>query len=209
MTAPPAAAAVPSTPGPVPPPVAGAPAGSSVLVAPKLLVAIPVGKEVRVPVGLSVPEAVPVGKAVCVQLQEEEAEHEGVAVAVEVAVAVAVEVAVAVAVDVPVAVPVGETLVVVQLVVGMGVQEGVAVAVVVVVLVAVAVAVDVAVAVAVWAGVQLDVLATATPPIGPVNAIKGIEISRVAVPIARPTSPALWSFSQLLCRDRRTIVTIP
>lgn len=179
MTAPPAAAAVPLAPGPVPPPVAGAPAGR---------VEFPVVK------GLAVPLPNPVGKLVCVPLTVGEAEHEGDAVAVPVDDAVVVAVAVLVAVVVAVAVWVG-----VQLVVGVEVQEGVAVAD--------AVAVPVAVAVWVWA--QLDMAATAAPADGPVNAIKGIETSKVAVPAARPTSPTRCSFSQLLCRERRTIVTIP
>jgi hypothetical protein len=58
-------------------------------------------------------------------------------------------------------------------------------------------------------GVQPDVSAAATPPNGPVNATNATEASRVAAPVARPTSPALCSFSQLICRDRRKIVTIP
>lgn len=171
MTAPPAAAAVPLAPGPVPPPVAGAPAGR---------VELPVGKGLAVPLAVPVPVANPVGKLVCVPLTVGEAEHEGDAVAVPVDDAVVVAVAVWVGV---------------QLVVGVEVQEGVAVAV--------------AVAVAVWVWAQLDMVATAAPADGPVNAIKGIETSRVAAPVARPTSPTRCSFSQLLCRERRTIVTIP
>jgi hypothetical protein len=76
--------------------------------------------------------------------------------------------------------------------------------------VAVAVAVPVAVPVAVAVGVeQLDVPATATPLNGPVKATRPTETSRVTVPAARPTSPARCSFSHLVCRDRRKIVTIP
>jgi hypothetical protein len=108
--------------------------------------------------------------------------HEGEAVAV----AVAVGVGVAVAVGVQLGVQVG---------LGVGVALGVAVAV--------------AVAVAVWVGPQLDWSAEATPPSGPVNAIRPTETSRVAVPSASPASPTRCSFSQLLCRDRRTIVTTP
>ena len=58
-------------------------------------------------------------------------------------------------------------------------------------------------------GAQLDVSAAATPPNGPVKATNATEPSRVAAPTARPTSPTLCSFSQLLGRDRRKIVTIP
>ena len=63
------------------------------------------------------------------------------------------------------------------------------------------------------AGAQLlwlpCVLASATPANGPASAINPTETSRVAVPVARLTSPALCSLSQLLCRDRRKIATIP
>jgi hypothetical protein len=59
------------------------------------------------------------------------------------------------------------------------------------------------------AGAQLDVSATATPPNGPVNATSATEATRAAAPVARPTSPILCSFRQLICRDRRKIVTIP
>ncbi len=58
-------------------------------------------------------------------------------------------------------------------------------------------------------GVQPDVPARATPPNGPVNTANAIEASRVAIPVARPTSPVHCSFCQLVCRDRRKIVTIP
>ena len=58
-------------------------------------------------------------------------------------------------------------------------------------------------------GAQLDVSATATPPNGPVNATSATEATRAAAPVARPTSPILCSFRQLICRDRRKIVTIP
>jgi hypothetical protein len=70
-------------------------------------------------------------------------------------------------------------------------------------------AVAVAVAVALWVGVQLDVAATAAPPSGPVNATTATETSKVAVPVARPASPTLCSFSQTLFRDSRKVVTIP
>jgi hypothetical protein len=87
---------------------------------------------------------------------------------------------------------------------GVGVQEGVGVAVAVVVGVAVVVVLGVAVAV-----VQLlAVLAPATPPSGPVKAANATPASRTTIPAPRPTSPTLCSFSQLLCRDRRKIVTI-
>jgi hypothetical protein len=55
---------------------------------------------------------------------------------------------------------------------------------------------------------QLDVLAPATPPSGPVKAANATPASRTTIPAPRPTSPTLCSFSQLLCRDRRKIVTI-
>jgi hypothetical protein len=58
-------------------------------------------------------------------------------------------------------------------------------------------------------GMQPDVPARATPPNGPVNTANAIEASRVAIPAARPTSPIHCSFCQLVCRDRRKIVTIP
>ena len=64
MTAHPAADASPLAPGPVPPPVAGVPAGKPVLVAPEVPVAAPVGKGLAVPAGLPVPVAVPVGALV-------------------------------------------------------------------------------------------------------------------------------------------------
>jgi hypothetical protein len=69
MTAPPPAAAAPSTPGPVPPPVPGAPDGR-----PVLPVALAVGAGVAVPVADGDPVPVPLGDGV--------AEHEGEAVAV-------------------------------------------------------------------------------------------------------------------------------
>ncbi len=54
---------------------------------------------------------------------------------------------------------------------------------------------------------QPDVSAAATPPHDPASTANTAEISKVAVPVARPTCPANCSFSQLLCRDRRKIVT--
>jgi hypothetical protein len=57
---------------------------------------------------------------------------------------------------------------------------------------------------------QLDVsAAAATPPNGPVNTTTANEAIRTAAPVARPTSPARCSFSQLICRDRRKTVTNP
>jgi hypothetical protein len=58
-------------------------------------------------------------------------------------------------------------------------------------------------------GAQLDVSAAATPPNGPVKTTTATEISRTAAPAARPASPARCSFSQLIRRDRRKIVTTP
>jgi hypothetical protein len=61
MTAPPAATAAPLTPGPVPPPVAGAPAGRPVLVLPvEPAVGAGVAVEVEVPL-VAVPVALLVG----------------------------------------------------------------------------------------------------------------------------------------------------
>jgi len=122
--------------------------------------AVPVGKGLRVPVGILVPVADPVGAVAPELVAVGEAEHEG------------------------------EAVVLVE-------GEGVAVAV----------AAGVAVAVAV--GAQVDVTALATPPNGPVNATTATETSKVANPVARPTSPTRCSFSQTLCRDLRKIVTVP
>jgi hypothetical protein len=148
------------------------------------------------------------------------AEHEGEAIAVAVALLDGEGVADALAVAV--AVLEGEALVVgVQLVVGEGVQEGLGLAVVVAVLegdalaeaeaegVAVAVVLGVAVDVALWVGPQLVVVAAATPPHDPANAANAADTIRVASPVARAICPAHCSFSQLRCRDRRKIVTIP
>ncbi|MGH3270168.1 MAG: hypothetical protein ACRDN1_14110 [Trebonia sp.] len=206
MMTPPAAATIPLTPGPVPPPVAGAPTGWPVLVAAGVPVETPVGTALAVPVGLLVALAMPVGKLVCEPVGEGEHEAEAVALADGDGVAVPVVLGVA---D---AVLEGEALVVgVQLVAGDGLQLGLGLAVLLADDdgVAVAVVLGVAEAVAVLAGAQLDVSATATPPNGPVNAASASETNRVTVPVARPTSPALCSFSQPLCRDRRKIVTIP
>ena len=99
MTAPPAAASAPSAPGPVPPPVCGAPAGKPVLLlvpsgASLVLDPVgkgfvsPVGKGCAVPVGPAVlvgaklADGDPVGKLVPVPLGEAEHEGDGVAEAV-------------------------------------------------------------------------------------------------------------------------------
>jgi hypothetical protein len=104
MTPTPTSATVPSLPGPVPPPVAGAPVGSAVSVdEADVTVVVGAGLSVDVAlmfgvgtsVGVAVVLAVGVGVAVVVAV--------GVAVAVEVGVAVVVEVGVAVAVAVVVA----------------------------------------------------------------------------------------------------------
>ncbi len=76
MTAPPAAAIVASAPGPVPPPVAGAPAGKPSLVASGVAVMSTLGK------GLGVTDSDSVGELVPEPLGEGEAVHEGEAVAV-------------------------------------------------------------------------------------------------------------------------------
>ena len=147
MTAPPTAAVTPLPPGPVPPPVAGAPTGR------------PVDPEFPVSLG----EGDALEDAVWVSLTD----------------------------------GVGE-LVSVSLGVGLAGQEGVGVGV--------AVAVAVLVAVAVPVELQLEgVLSAAAAPPSTANVT---ETSRVAVPAATPTAPTLCSFSQLLCRDRRKIVTI-
>jgi len=58
-------------------------------------------------------------------------------------------------------------------------------------------------------GPQLVVAAPATPPNGPVSATTATEATRAAAPAASATSPARCSFSQLIGRARRKIVTIP
>jgi hypothetical protein len=161
----------------VPPPVAGAPAGRCAFV--PVPVADPVGKGLSlvVAVAVSVPDAV--GELLLPVLVGE-AEHEAVADALALAEAEA---------D-------GDALVVVQLEVGDGLQEGDALAEAD----DEALALELADAEALAEG-QLDVDAAATPLNGPVNTTTATEASRVAAPVARPTSPALWSFSQLSCRD--------
>jgi hypothetical protein len=187
MTAPPAAAITPSTPDPVPPPVAGALTGRPVLVS---VVGEGVSVAVEVSVAVAVAVAVPVAVEVLVP----------VPVAVAVAVAVHVEEGVGLALGEADVLALGEALAVVQ---GVGVQLGVGLGEALALGEA-----DVLVLGEALVVVQLVVVAPATPPNGPVNVAKAIEINRATVPAARPTSPTLCSFSQLLCRDRRKIVTI-
>ena len=199
MTAPPTAAVTPLAPGPVPPPVAGAPTGRPV--DPESPVSLGEGEALEDEVWLSLTDGVGelVSESVGVGLAEQEGVGQAVAVLEGVAVLEAVAEVEGVAELVPVAV-----LEAVQLVVGVGLQEGLGVGVAVPVAELDAVAVLVVVAVPVEPQLE-GVSATAAPP----STADATETSRVAVPTARPTAPTLCSFSQLLCRDRRKIVTIP
>jgi hypothetical protein len=217
MMPPPTAATVPLAPGPVPPPVAGAPFGRPVLVAPEVPVAAPVGKGLdvpfglAVPVGLPVPVANPVGKLVCEPLGLGEAEHveEGVALGLGEADVLGLGDVLALG-D---ALGLGDALVL-EVQAGVGLQLGLGLGEVDVLAETLGLGDALGLGdMLVWGdalevGVQPDVSAAATPPNGPVNATNATETSRVAVPVARPTSPTLCSFSQLICRDRRKIVTI-
>jgi hypothetical protein len=89
MTAPPAAASVPLVPGPVPPPVAGAPAGALVVATGVACVVVSVGA----PVGVLGVVAVPVGVAVLVGVAVPARVAGQIGVAAAVLVGVAVEVA--------------------------------------------------------------------------------------------------------------------
>lgn len=217
--APPAAAIAALAPGPVPPPVAGAPNGRPVLVALAVPVGNPVGKALEVPVGLAVavallvPVGSPVGKPLCVPLGVGEAEHEGEAEAVTEARGEALTEGEdeAEADVLAVAEADGEALAVgAQLVVGDGLHEGLGLAVIDAEALTEAEGEDEALAELLGeADAVAQLAAAAVPPSGPVNATNATEPSRAATPAARPTSPARCSFSQLICRDRRKIVTVP
>ena len=186
MTAPPTAATTPLTPGPVPPPVDGAPTGRPALVDPE--VPTPLGVGLAVPVGLLVPDAVAVGDPDAEPVGVEVAEQEAVALADELA--EAEELADADVLGVAEA-ELEALLVGVQLVEGVGVQEGEGEGFAVPDMDGVAkgeeeaeadeLGVAEAVAVA-----QLDVDAEATPPHDPAKAAIAAETSRVVVPSARP-----------------------
>jgi hypothetical protein len=217
MTAAPAAASVPSTPGPLPPPVDGAPIGRPV---PFVPVPTPVGKGLAVPFApaVPVPSPLPVANADAEWLVLGEAEHDGEADAEAEADALGEADALADADADMLAEGEAEALVVgVQLLDGSGLHDGegevdaelegevLALGEVE----ADALAEAEALAEALCVGPQVDAAADATPPSGPVKATTATEASSEAAPVARPTSPARCSFSQLICRDRRKIVTNP
>lgn len=193
MTVPPAAAISPSAPGPVPPPVAGAPTGA-VLEASGL--AVTVGEALAD--GVLVPVADTVGELVVELLGVAEAEHVAEALALADTEAVADVLADGVALGLVLGVAEGEALVVGQLVADVALHVGLALADALAVLPAL-----------VLAEAGDDVPATAASPHELASVANAAAISRVAVPAARPTCPAHCSFSQPCGRDRRKILTTP
>lgn len=186
MTTPPAAATIPLAPGPMPPPVAGAPTGVVLVLdadglGVELGVLVEVGLGVLVAVAVAVPVAEPLGLA--------EAVHDGVAEGVGDAVP---DAGVEVEVDGDAEVEVDADA---EVEVDADADADVDTA---------ALGVTVAVAVP-----QLDGTATATSLHELASAASVAAISRVTVPVARPICPAHCSFSQPLCRDRRKVFTVP